>query len=669
MNKRRKFVPIQFQLISICILFAILPLLCVSIISTLVSRNALSETAEELSSQLVGQVGTNIDSILKSNGANMDQMVVSDFKQSGLLSNYASNKDLEKQKALDAIMEKIMYREALNSEYKNIYLLLDNDELIGSTGIVTDMDFTSARDNVIDDLVMWQNDVGEIKGLFILKNITYIVDSGTKSSAEKAIVIIEFNVEKMVAILDEVQLLNDSNIYLLNQQGVAIYGSAEGGSSLDFTDATQKEEKKVAVKSYKEGKMLISYVELSNGWKFVGEIPEHSLTDKLKYGILMTGFLIVIFGILAVVVGLLVSRKFSSPILQLKQLMKQAEEGNLTVQGKYRSNNEFGQLTGSFNHMIFNIRKLVQDTRQVIGDTVQDSKILSVSTNELVDGFSRLAMSVSEIADGANSQSEDTGTCSEAMIHLSDSIEHVIRTTDVIYQTNQGAEKLIHESNESMEQLTLAMNTSSTITREIRESMLELSALNQNIGSMVSLLDGISEQTNLLSLNASIEAARAGESGKGFAVVATEVRKLSEQSKVSTASVRTSMEEIEGKTKKTTALILKSNDVIKEQEKTVKRANELFTTIIEALRHMDGELSDIKVQIETMKRLKDDTAMQISDIAAVTEESAVSADAVSRLSENQKIHIEHVAELSVRLQENMEILTNSIELFKIENKL
>lgn len=642
-TKKKKYLPVQMELIGICVMFAILPLLCVSVVSTIISRNALSGTAEELSSQIIEQVGTNINSILDNHETNVEQMVISDFIQTDLLSKYNSEQVLEKQKALSETSKKIMYRETLNPEYNNIYLLLDNDELIGSKGIVTNKNFIALRESIVSDQVVWESDIGEEKNIYIAKNITYPIDSGSINRVANATVLIEFDIQQISYLMDTVQLLKDSNIYLMDQKDNIIYGNTQDNPI----------------------NMLISYVELSNGWKFIGEVPERSLTDKLKSAYMITGILILIFVMAAISVGLFVAKKFLSPIIQLKMLMKEAEEGNLIVEGENKNKNEFGQLMVSFNCMIANIRELIIGTRQVMDNTVNDSYVLSASTSELVDSFTKLVTSVNEIAEGANSQSDDIETCSGAMISLANSIDNVIHTTDVIYQANQGARERIYESNESMEELTLSMNASSAITKDIKESMLELNELNKNIGDMVSLLDGISEQSNLLSLNASIEAARAGEAGKGFAVVASEVRKLSEQSNISTINVRKNMEEIEIKTKKATELILKSNEVLDNQEKTIKRTFGLFKEIILSLKHMDEELSVIKSQIEEMRQLKDSTTMQLTNIATVTEESAAASDAVSELSNEQKKYIEHVADLSIRFQKNMDILEKSIKIFKI----
>ena len=99
--------------------------------------------------------------------------------------------------------------------------------------------------------------------------------------------------------------------------------------------------------------------------------------------------------------------------------------------------------------------------------------------------------------------------------------------------------------------LTLKTKATTEISKVIVREIEKLEKLSENVGSFVNIINDISEQTNLLSLNASIEAARAGDAGKGFAVVASEIRKLADESKEATKKVESIVEEIQGGTMQT----------------------------------------------------------------------------------------------------------------------
>lgn len=660
MKKKKHYISIKTQLITILILFGVVPLLCVSIISNYVSRDALANTTEELTAQMLGQIGKNLNSFINNNQNNLEQFMISDFVQSGLLSKAESGQELERQNARQEIVNKLTYREALNEEYESVTLLMEDGTILRTSPTVPDEDLQQALELPGGDSPVWSYGLGGTQSLFLIKRNKVAVDTGTVNRSAQVVVIIQLKDSVFSSILDDAKLLDESCINLFSDKGEIVYQNIQEviGMKMDQADSS--------VRSIIANKHLYSSLRLDNGFTLVTEIPEKSLTVQLEKGSLITRILIGTAVILAFLIGLIVAKRFTSPILRVQKMMKQAEEGDLTVHAEYKSRNELGQLMHSFNRMIQNIKKLVMDTGTVIEDTLEESAALNISTDELVTSFSGLSAAVEDMARGAVNQSGDIRTCSVSNASLSGSIEQVIVKADVIYENNQGARRLIEESGSSMGKLTESVQDSARIASDIKDSMLELSRLNENINGMVSILDGISEQTNLLSLNASIEAARAGAAGKGFAVVAEEVRNLSLQSKESTAGVRASLEQIERKTKRTAELILKSDRIFEEQRVIVMQAYDLFRQIVKALKRMDTELKDIKVRTDEMRGLKDEATLQMTNIAAVTEEFAAAADNVSHLSGNQKKHIDYLANLSVSLNERMEHLAGSIELFKVQ---
>ena len=179
------------------------------------------------------------------------------------------------------------------------------------------------------------------------------------------------------------------------------------------------------------------------------------------------------------------------------------------------------------------------------------------------------------------------------------------------------------------------------------------------------LVDRISEETNLLALNASIEAARVGKAGKGFAVVAHEIRDLSDQTKASTVDVRTTLNTIGQKMKETVMLAESSKQIISEQETVVNETSTLFHNIIDILSSMLHELQDINESVTDMRDLKEFMLGQMDNIASVTEESAASTEEVSSLAVEEQSIMKQLSSLSIELSNNMEKLNETIKNFKV----
>ena len=251
--------------------------------------------------------------------------------------------------------------------------------------------------------------------------------------------------------------------------------------------------------------------------------------------------------------------------------------------------------------MILNMSKLINQTQQVVVHTLDTSKILSRSTFDSVEAFNQLAISISDIAEGTTLQAMDAQESNTGMTTLAESMHAVTSKTNRLLENTEGAKNMMESAATTMDSLTTTMSNSMEMSSHIKESMTELRTLNQNIENIMQLVDSISEETNLLALNASIEAARVGEAGKGFAVVAHQVRNLADQSKTSTINVRETLNTIANKMNETTTLVKKSNIIIQDQSNVVSQTYQLFFTIIDILKEMNLELIDINASIHSMQ--------------------------------------------------------------------
>lgn len=658
---RNIFIPIKLYLVVICLLFAIIPLTITTLISTAVSKDALENTSLTLTNQIIKQAGVNLNSSTEKIEQDVTRFIVVDLLESKILSKYFSKELIDKINASTSIKNEIIYLESLNPTIKSASLVTQDGTVLGNNSQLSKEDLLAVGEAKIGPNLVWQKGIGDAKnGLFLIRDISYVGASG----AGTCTLVVEINEESIFSSLDNIELLDNSALRIIDATKNIFYTNIPEKDTIDeelwstLTNGVDSDN------TISDG-TLITYNTLHNGWKVVVETPQRSLTKQLDFAALLGGILVILFGALAVIVGLIVSKTFSDPIVGLMKLMKKAEEGDLTVTIEPKGNNELTQLCGSFNQMIHNISKLLEETKGVIISTLNDTKTLSHSTQQSVDTFSQLAISVEDIAQGTTNQAEDAQQGSVAMAHLADIIQHVMVKTNTIYEKNQGAASLIQEATHSMNLLNTTMDSSIKVSSDIRTSITELNILNKGIESMMKLVDGISEQTNLLALNASIEAARAGEAGRGFAVVAQEVRGLSEQSKASTVSVRKTLQEIEAKMASTTDLIKESNNIFANQEVAVQKAYDIFSTIIDALKEMEVEIGEINEQVQGMQTLKDETTTKITSIASVTQESAAATEEVSALSEEQKIVIEHLSKLSINLTSTMEALNVSIEAFKV----
>ncbi|PHV72061.1 hypothetical protein CS063_00860 [Sporanaerobium hydrogeniformans] len=659
---KKRFVPIKRQLITICILFAIVPLLIINTLSSSIAKSTLRETSQHLTEQMLHQASLNITSFTSQVEKNLTQFIVVDLLQSNLLAQYFSTDTLTMVKAVSNIQKQMIYLQSLDNTISNVAIICSDNKMLGKIPSLTTEDLALARELQVGNRCTWKKGLGtNEKALFLIRDIQY----AGSTTGNTCTFVAEINQSIITSILDSIELLDNANLTLLDTEKNLIYNSNPETTAfpddLWSTISTTAE-----LTSIEQDNLLTTFTTLDNSWKLVSEVPVVSLTQRLNLASRLIWFLVLVLGLLAILVGSQVANSFSKPIINLMQLMKKAEEGDLTVHMLPKGNNEVTQLCNSFNYMITNIRTLLEQTQVVIAQTLENSQLLTNSTRHSVDTFSQLATSVEDIAKGTAVQAEDAHLGSLAMSNLALSIQRLLEKSHQIYEKNQGAKVLIQKATQSMSALNTSTTSSTQIASSIGTSIMELSQLNKGIESMMQLVDGISEQTNLLALNASIEAARAGDAGRGFAVVAQQVRNLSEQSKESTVKVRQTLNEIGQKNTSTTKLIDRSNTIFSDQVVAVEEVSSSFTSIIDTLKVMETELNEINNQLEDMEQLKEATLLKIANIASITQESAASTEEVSALSEEQKHVIEQLLALSHNLTTSMTSLNESIQTFKLK---
>lgn len=296
--------------------------------------------------------------------------------------------------------------------------------------------------------------------------------------------------------------------------------------------------------------------------------------------------------------------------------LKNIAAGDLSVDiNKGQRNDEIGQLGTATSTMVTQLKAIIQKVRAM--------------ATQLQDAIQAMDNIVEETNQGVQNQLQETRRVSDTIADMSISVNEVANHANVAADNAQEAsqdalagEEIVQSSIQSIEQLSKNIDHSASVVNQLNES-------SQEIGSVLDVIRGIAEQTNLLALNAAIEAARAGEQGRGFAVVADEVRTLASRTQKSTQDIQSTIEQLQAGSQQAVSSMENSIDQVSTNLEHSQKTSDSLSTIALAIE----QINNMNTQIATATDKQSQSTMEISDnlqnISKLAEKSANGAKETS----------------------------------------
>jgi methyl-accepting chemotaxis protein len=251
------------------------------------------------------------------------------------------------------------------------------------------------------------------------------------------------------------------------------------------------------------------------------------------------------------------------------------------------------------------------------------------------------------------------------MDHLSQKIVLVSDSTKGITKIADNTKSSIKDGTIVTKELNHQTQSTIQITTSIINEIEKLAEQSLTIGRIVNVINEITNQTNLLSLNASIEAARAGQYGKGFAVVASEIRKLAEQSQESVKDINRIIIKIQEDTQSVVGIAKKAEEVLLLQESAVKNTTDSYHNINDNVENLMIYLNYITEHVGNIEEARLSTLRAIENISAVLEEVAASSNTVNQTANEQFLSVESLNESAGSLNENADKLVKVVHRFQV----
>lgn len=525
----------------------------------------------------------------------------------------------------------------------------------------------SIRSNVTELTQNYMNDLALITGDAMEREIEYI-------GAEEA-----FMPEELEKLVGDISIsgMNSSYAYVVSSEGTMMYHPTADKIGQPVENDAVKQLLKEIGTGNRPQTHVIQYL-----FKGVTKYASFYVGQNLDYIIVITAdedealsslnsmlLKCVIGGILALIIWGIIDFIFAmlivKPIQKTTDMVAKLADLDFTDKdGMQEALNRRKDETGIMGRAIGVLRnELTGALKEISNQSIQlhdASGAMNNSAAETTQAVDQVELAISEIAQGATSQAQETQSATENVIIMGSMIEE----TNAEVESLRDNARTMRSAGEKAMSILAELNKINQKTRDAIEEIYEqtnttnVSAL--KIKEATDMITDIAEETNLLSLNASIEAARAGEQGRGFAVVASQIQKLSEQSNESarqiaeiinlliTDSERTveTMEDVK-------AVISKQNEYVRSTENAFKDVKDGIDKSIESVRTISGKTRELnESRIKVVDIVQDLTAIA-EENAASTQETSASAAEVGAIMGNISENAKHLNQIADELNSNI----------------
>lgn len=297
---------------------------------------------------------------------------------------------------------------------------------------------------------------------------------------------------------------------------------------------------------------------------------------------------------LGIFIAVLLTGNIRKPLAQAVEVMRRMAEGDLTVSIETDRKDEIGNMLKALKEMDSKFINLIGDIKRAVESLSSASTQLSASSEEISRSMGTQSGRATQIATAAEEMSQ-------TVVDVAKNSSSIAESAHAASEKAKEGEAAVKRSIEESNVISATVNTSAQV-------MKSLGLKSKQIGEIVSVINDIADQTNLLALNAAIEAARAGEQGRGFAVVADEVRKLAERTAKATAEITTMIRSVQDEV----------NEAIVSMDTSTKRVDAGVSMSLEAGRTL-REIVDSVDKLQSM----------VQQIASATEEMSSVAETIS----------------------------------------
>ncbi|MDU2063321.1 MAG: HAMP domain-containing methyl-accepting chemotaxis protein [Sporomusaceae bacterium] len=376
--------------------------------------------------------------------------------------------------------------------------------------------------------------------------------------------------------------------------------------------------------------------------------------------------LIALASLLNIVYGCYIAYLTTAPIRRSVQFAETVAHGDLTPNlSCMTEKDEIGQLCKSLNIMVNRFRSLVGDISQGVDVFDETSTLLSGQAEATMQAAQEVIDAVSQVAAGSQSQAERIDEIKAAIDKMLIGLKNIERSVQTTKEAAGLALQIAQAGTDSVEQTNSQMVHIHQSVEETNQIILELGNKSALIGGIIETIKAISDQTNLLALNAAIEAARAGEHGRGFSVVAEEVRRLAEQSTLSSSQIGIIIQDIQHNVERAVSSMKFETEVVMAGSQVIQTTQQSFHRIVDSAKTVNQQIGEVFGFANTIAVGSDEVSDKMNEIAHIALESSAQAKEAAANGANQLGAMQEVNASASELSDAAHKLQRASRQFKL----
>ena len=376
-------------------------------------------------------------------------------------------------------------------------------------------------------------------------------------------------------------------------------------------------------RNYNDQQVLAGYTPINVGdqkWAMIAELDTEEAFAKSETLQWLTLAVLSLTTVLILIMGFLLSRQISAPLISASKLAQHVSNGNLTQQVKVTNNDEIGTLQRSLGSMNNALKEMVER--------------ISSSSEAQANSATQLSEITQQTKQHIHQQNQNTDQVAAAIHQLSTTVQQVSENTHLASNAATEAESAVQSGNDQVRETISEIHCFAKELDTISSALTRVQNGTHKIGDIVDVINGIASQTNLLALNAAIEAARAGEKGRGFAVVADEVRALAQSTQDSTRQIEEMIYELQASSNASSEAMNRGHQQMQIVVNLAENTGDALAKIHQSVDRISAMSIQVSSATEQQSKAAEEIHRNITEINRLSEKTSGDAELVDRSSQH-----------------------------------